>query len=404
MRTHYIFMMLLLICVTTLTGFSQTVFLPLTVSDGDNEITLTIGVHAYGGDDFVEGLDIPLPPPPPAGAFDARLRWEGEDYARDIRNSIDNEFVFDMLYSASSGGGPITLTWNPDHLDELGKVEIVDQITGELWGPFNMSETGELDVSETDGVLDDGLQIRISLTIPEPDTRIEEILNEGDGVDFNVGETGVTFSADVTAEGEVTALLWEDMVPLVGTLPNGIESILPIAVSVSTLEMEFTGGVISIPVASLTEISEDIDPAELAWLKREHILDGWESIGGDVIDDRFVSTVPFDGLSDFGIGSEIPLSTGDKITGIPRAYSLYQNYPNPFNPATTIRFALPESGEVRIVVYDLLGREITTLVDDYVNAGYHEVVFEAVDISSGIYVYRIHAGEYVETMRLMLLK
>ncbi len=94
---------------------------------------------------------------------------------------------------------------------------------------------------------------------------------------------------------------------------------------------------------------------------------------------------------------------------LPEQYALHQNYPNPFNPSTFIRYDLPEEGIVRIEIYDLLGRHITTLVNEHVNAGYQSVIWYGVDqfgksVGSGMYFYQIHAGEYVKTRKMILLK
>ena len=90
--------------------------------------------------------------------------------------------------------------------------------------------------------------------------------------------------------------------------------------------------------------------------------------------------------------------------GIPVAYSLSQNYPNPFNPTTTIRFALPKAGDVSLVVYDILGRKVTELIHGNLTAGYHTVNFNASNLASGVYFYRIQAGDFVSVKKLMLLK
>ena len=100
----------------------------------------------------------------------------------------------------------------------------------------------------------------------------------------------------------------------------------------------------------------------------------------------------------------IPTSITDEDRSIPVDYELHQNYPNPFNPATTIHFALPEAGEVQLTVYDILGRKVDTLVDGYKDAGYYEAVFDAGHLSSGVYIYQLRAGDFVETKRLLLLK
>ena len=89
---------------------------------------------------------------------------------------------------------------------------------------------------------------------------------------------------------------------------------------------------------------------------------------------------------------------------IPNVFSLDQNYPNPFNPVTVIRFQLPEDSQVSLIVYDLLGREVSALVQDQKLAGYHQVNFDASNLASGIYIYRIQAGSFVQTKKMMLIK
>ena len=89
---------------------------------------------------------------------------------------------------------------------------------------------------------------------------------------------------------------------------------------------------------------------------------------------------------------------------VPALYKLEQNYPNPFNPATTIKYLIPESGLVTLKVYDILGREIVTLVDDYKPAGKYKTEFNARSLPSGVYFYKIQAGSFVETKKMILLK
>jgi hypothetical protein len=83
---------------------------------------------------------------------------------------------------------------------------------------------------------------------------------------------------------------------------------------------------------------------------------------------------------------------------------LNQNYPNPFNSSTTISFELEEPGNVKLLVYDLLGREITVLADRHMEAGGYNIGFDVSGLSSGIYFYRLRAGDTVETKRMLLLK
>ena len=92
------------------------------------------------------------------------------------------------------------------------------------------------------------------------------------------------------------------------------------------------------------------------------------------------------------------------INSLPAEYSLSQNYPNPFNPATTIQYSIPESGNVKLKIYNSLGEEVVTLVNDYKEAGTHEVNFDASKLNSGIYYYKIQLNNFSEAKKMMLLK
>ena len=88
----------------------------------------------------------------------------------------------------------------------------------------------------------------------------------------------------------------------------------------------------------------------------------------------------------------------------PNKFSLGQNYPNPFNPSTKIKFALPKAEKVKIELYNTLGQNVRTLLNQRLKAGYHEVEFNAANLSSGIYFYRIEAGEFQDVKKMVLLK
>lgn len=81
-----------------------------------------------------------------------------------------------------------------------------------------------------------------------------------------------------------------------------------------------------------------------------------------------------------------------------------QNYPNPFNPVTQIRFALPEQVHVNLTVYNLLGQRVATLINETRSSGWHDVTFDATGLSSGVFIYRIEAGESVKTRSMMFVK
>jgi len=89
---------------------------------------------------------------------------------------------------------------------------------------------------------------------------------------------------------------------------------------------------------------------------------------------------------------------------IPSDYSLLQNYPNPFNPTTNIRFNLPKSGVVTLKVYNILGKEVATLVNGNLNAGSYTFNWDANGYASGVYFYRLQSGNFVETKKMILVK
>jgi len=104
--------------------------------------------------------------------------------------------------------------------------------------------------------------------------------------------------------------------------------------------------------------------------------------------------------------TNIDIATGIELfdSEIPSDYSLNQNYPNPFNPSTTISYSLPFSRNVTLKIYDILGNEIVTIVNEMQNAGNYAVDFDASNLSSGLYIYKLSAGNFQQTKKLMLLK
>jgi hypothetical protein len=108
---------------------------------------------------------------------------------------------------------------------------------------------------------------------------------------------------------------------------------------------------------------------------------------------------------------EKPTGVTELKGGVPTSFALYQNYPNPFNPSTTIIFDVPEKSNVTLIVYDMLGREVMTLARGTFDAGQYPVHFNAVNLASGMYLYRIASNSlsgdgraFVETRKLLLLK
>jgi len=99
----------------------------------------------------------------------------------------------------------------------------------------------------------------------------------------------------------------------------------------------------------------------------------------------------------------------DEMDGLPASFALHQNYPNPFNPSTTLRFDLPVATDIHIVVYDLLGQEVVRLVEQRMEAGYHQLVWNGRDrrgreLPTGMYIVLMMTPEYRKSVKLVLLK
>jgi len=110
-------------------------------------------------------------------------------------------------------------------------------------------------------------------------------------------------------------------------------------------------------------------------------------------------------------GTILKTTTGGEPVGvqnvsmeIPSGYSLSQNYPNPFNPITHLEFGISNLGFASLKVYDILGKEIVTLVNEKLSPGTYQVEFDGSGLTSGVYFYRLTAGEFTETKRMMLVK
>jgi hypothetical protein len=108
---------------------------------------------------------------------------------------------------------------------------------------------------------------------------------------------------------------------------------------------------------------------------------------------------------------QVDLDGGYKYSSIvevemnmPIKYSLSQNYPNPFNPETTINYSIPKASDVKIVIYDVMGKEVTTLINENKNAGNHFVIFNASNLTSGVYFYKIETADYMDVKKMVLIK
>jgi hypothetical protein len=93
-----------------------------------------------------------------------------------------------------------------------------------------------------------------------------------------------------------------------------------------------------------------------------------------------------------------------EVSSFATSYNISQNYPNPFNPTTNINFSIVDMGHVTLTVYNSLGQEVSTLVNEVLEGGNYDVTFDASDLTSGVYYYTLKAGDFVSTKKLMLVK
>ncbi len=109
-----------------------------------------------------------------------------------------------------------------------------------------------------------------------------------------------------------------------------------------------------------------------------------------------INNLPYDGT--------VPVGVEDDPAVVPTIYALSQNYPNPFNPVTTIQFSLPENSNIRLVLYDILGREVKEIAKGEYKPGSYKVRLDASNLASGVYFYRLEAGKFVNAKKLMIMK
>jgi hypothetical protein len=132
----------------------------------------------------------------------------------------------------------------------------------------------------------------------------------------------------------------------------------------------------------------------MTWTQYQNLQDGCGFIGGSGQSERPNLCMHINVIS----------GTNNNRKNVPISFSLAQNYPNPFNPSTTIKFTIPTTSLVKLVIYDLLGREVKTLLDEQKKPGNYEAAFDGSGLASGIYFYKLESGSYVDAKKMVLVK
>ena len=186
--------------------------------------------------------------------------------------------------------------------------------------------------------------------------------------------------------GEITGTISSGSdLPLSGTLLVAVDS-LSDTVSTSISDHNGNYSIPSLPNGSYTIIANKIGYDKAVYPQK---------IDVNLSDNPIVS-----GINIFIIPTEV----NNYIHILPQAFQLYQNYPNPFNPSTTIKYQIPKESLVTIKIFDVLGREVATLLNAEQKAGEHEVIWNASDIASGVYIYQVKAGNFIAAKKMLLIK
>lgn len=237
--------------------------------------------------------------------------------------------------------------------------------------------------------------------------------------------------------GELVSGVGWNWAPLYGDPPPAVQNVQEGFVDpVAYYQTLVTDDILTAPLApsNVSATPQGSTTIDLTWQDNSDNEDGFliqrklgvggtfadlATVGADVTFFQDLGLVPnteycyrvraFNGAGNSAYSSEdcattAPNSVEDEFSGIPSEFGLFDNFPNPFNPSTTIYYAVPEVSFVELKVFDALGNEITTLVSETKEAGYHNISFDAADYNSGVYFYQLQTGNFVETKKMILMK
>jgi len=212
----------------------------------------------------------------------------------------------------------------------------------------------------------------------------DPLFADGDNLDLTLAESSPAYYSGMNNE-HLGDLRWATNTPTTSPLNMTITGDGSVEYNPERLGLTFSSG---------TEVTLTAVPDS------GHVFVEWQ---GDVTGSDNPATITVSGKKDVTAVFELSTDVDDNVS-IPVEYSLNQNYPNPFNPSTTISFSLKNQGQTSLVIYDVLGREIATLVNREMNVGKYDFSFDASQLSTGIYYYQIKSGEFVATKKMMLIK
>ncbi|MCB2229077.1 T9SS type A sorting domain-containing protein [bacterium] len=210
--------------------------------------------------------------------------------------------------------------------------------------------------------------------------------------------------------------------PYTGPLPDPVSFVLS-PEGVLSFAGPYNLGAVRIVFDGTCQVEDELASMDLAWRTDGDstiaLIYTYDTVGtgasgnlvrvtGDCATIRSVEAANFSGRA-IQCVFDTPTDVGDPTSNLPEHFALEQNYPNPFNPTTTIEFAMPEAAHVSIEVYNIMGRRVRSLVTSYLPAGYHSIIWDGRDqsgapVASGVYLYRIDAGTFIASRKMLLLK
>ncbi|MGD8777844.1 MAG: T9SS type A sorting domain-containing protein [Ignavibacteria bacterium] len=386
----------------------------------------------YGGENMDNTADVTID-----GENSNDYFGRSVSYAGDVNNDgYDDVIVGTEEYSSSTGRAYIF--YGAENMDNAADVTIDGENAGDYFG-CSVSYAGDINYDGYDDVIVGADEYSSSTGrayifygAENMDNTADITIDGGNGDHFGVS---VSYAGDVNNDGYDDIIIGADYS---GSVNNGkvyiySDDSAPLPVELTSFTANLSDDKVILNWETATEVNsygfeiERTTPASGTPSFERGLGGGWKTIAfvnghGNSNSPKSYSfidktaregvyqyrlkQIDFDGTYEFSNTVEVSFINSQTL---PAEFELFQNYPNPFNPTTTIKFALPSSSQgggarVRLVVYNSLGQQVATLVDEQKAPGFYEIKFDGSNLSSGIYFYKLTCDNFTQTKKLLLLK